>query len=98
VHAHRWTDPCQCTLAFLESYISAAAFLHKLQMPSYRSILFSTAPVAGVFGFAWDAVLKHPSASMWCPFTRITGSYTASVGEKQCVIVTDGYVALGIAT
>ena len=93
------TDSSQCTLAFLESYVFTAAFLHKRQMPSYRSILCSITPVAAVFGFACDAVWKHPTTTTWCWFfTNRARSLTASVADQQCVTFVDGYVALSIAT
>ena len=88
----------QCTLAFLESYISTASFLHRQTMPNYQILLRTMLPVTSFIGFACTAIFQNPSTSMFCWFLQIPGSLVSNVEEKNCVIVVDGYVSLSIAT
>src|ERR1700689_5358257 len=89
---------CQCTLAFLESYISTISFLHRQIMPNYRILLCTMLPVTAFIGFACGVIFRNPSTSMFCWFLQIPGSVGSNVEEKNCVIVVDGYVSLSIAT
>jgi len=87
-----------CTLAFLESYIYTASLLHRQAMPNYRILFCTMLPVTALIGFACRAIIRNPSTSAWCWFLHLPVSVQSNVEEKNCVIVSDGYVSLSIVT
>jgi hypothetical protein len=87
-----------CILAFLESYISNAWLIHGRRTPNYRAVCWTTGAVAIVFAQASRAILSNPSTSLYCWFLAVPTSIKASVEERNCTVVVDGYVTLLIAT
>ena len=87
----------QCTIAFLENYISAARVVDSRKAPKCFNLICSTATVALLYSVAYFAVIDIPGLANFCYFNSVPQDLKSNVEERLCTLVVDARVTTGIA-
>jgi hypothetical protein len=87
----------QCTIAFLENYISAARVVNSRKAPKCFNLICSTAIVALLYSVAYFAVIDIPGLANICYFNSVPQDLKSKVEERLCTLVVDARVTTGIA-
>jgi hypothetical protein len=97
----------QCSIAFLESYISSAYALSKRdRYPNYRFLLKTTVPSAAAMSWGYWSLRQVPFVREWCEgdnWFRPVAMYNANAGVEEhhcaltCDIIVTGAIALYVS-